>query len=206
MKLKKLICTFLSLVCMICLGIGIRIQNANVAKAEAPTVALTSVDTEYNNTVWGGATMAVGLMFDKNFTAKAYDGNEGAWDAPVIAEVRSYTKINGQSGVIQLSFLVEENKNRIVFLYDNSLLTVPDGQEYTTFTIEAGAPFGGEYLPAITLYLVGGKWQATEPVPDPDPVTESVTVTNIHNRKGDDQRLLIFLSGNDYADVTEEVG
>ena len=166
---------------------------------QEPTVALTSVDTEYNNTVWGGATMAVGLMFDKNFTAKAYDGNEGAWDAPVVAAVKSYTKINGQSGAIQLSFLVEENANRIVFLYDNSLLTVPEGQDYTTFTIEAGAPFGGEYLPAITLYLVEGKWQATEPVADPDPVVENVTVTNIHNRNGGNQRLLIFISNSDYA-------
>ena len=242
MRLKKLICTFLSLVCMLCFGIGISIQNANVAKAEAPTVtvainqynnnvewdatqkrvlldvvdnatgttasftaweaitsvigngvtlngtganlnffggtgdglsviypssledgavfsiaegtvingyafpeftlklvngqwikqansselgtpsvALTSVDTEYNNTVWGGATMAVGLKFDKNFTAKAYDANKGGWEAPVVATVKTYTKINGQSGVIQLSFLVEENANRIVFLYDNSV-------------------------------------------------------------------------------------
>ena len=32
MRLKKLICTFLSLVCMLCFGIGISIQNANVAK------------------------------------------------------------------------------------------------------------------------------------------------------------------------------
>ena len=127
MKFKKLICTILSFVCMICFCLGISIQNTNVAKAEAPTVALTGVDSEYNNTVWGGTQMAVGLMFDKNFTAKAYDGNEGAWDAPVIADVKSYTKINGQSGAIQLSFLVEENANRIVFLYDSSLLTVPEG-------------------------------------------------------------------------------
>ena len=198
MRLKKLICTFLSLVCMLCFGISISIQNANVAKAEAPTVALTKVDTEYNNSVWGGATMAVGLIFDKNFTAKAYDGNEGGFDAPIVSSVKSYTKINGQSGVIQLSFLVEENATRIVFLYDNSLLTVPEGQEYTTFTIEAGAPFGGEYLPAVTLYLVDGKWQATEPVPEPDPVVENVTVTNIHNRNGGDQKLLLFLSNSDY--------
>ena len=199
MKFKKFLCAILSFVCMICLGLGISVQTTNVAKAEEPTVALLKVDTEYNNTVWGGATMAVGLIFDKNFTAKAYDANEGGFEAPVIAAVRSYTKINGQSGVIQLSFLVEENANRIVFLYDNSILTVPEGQDYTTFMIEAGAPFGGEYLPAVTLYLVDGKWQATEPVPDPDPVTESVTVTNIHNRKGGDQRLLLFISNSDYA-------
>ena len=164
-----------------------------------PSVAFTNVDTEYNNYVWGGTTMAVGLMFDKNFTAKAYDANEGSWDAPVIATVKNYTKINGQDGVIQLSFLVEENANRIVFLYDTSYLAVPDGQEYTTFTIEEGAPFGGEYLPAITLYLANGKWQDTEPVPDPDPVTESVTVTNIHNRFGGDQKLLLFISNSDYT-------
>ena len=198
MKFKKLICGILSFVCMLCLGVGISLQNNKTAKAESPTVALESVDTEYNNTVWGGATMAVGLKFDKNFTAKAYDKNDGGFDAPIIADVKSYTKINGQSGAIQLSFLVEENANRIVFLYDSSLLTVPEGQEYTTFTIEAGAPFGGEYLPAITLYFVDGKWQATEPVPDPDPITENVTVTNIHNRKGGDQRLLLFISNSDY--------
>ena len=199
MRFKKFLCAILSFVCMICLGLGISVQTTNVAKAEEPTVALSKVDTEYNNTVWGGATMAVGLIFDKNFTAKAYDANEGGFEAPVIAEVKSYTKINGQSGAVQLSFLVEENANRIVFLYDTSYLAVPDGQEYTTFTIEAGAPFGGEYLPAVTLYLVDGKWQATEPVPAPDPVTENVTVTNIHNRKGGDQRLLIFLSNSDYT-------
>jgi len=78
------------------------LQNNKTAKAESPTVALESVDTEYNNTVWGGATMAVGLKFDKNFTAKAYDKNDGGFDAPIIADVKSYTKINGQSGAIQL--------------------------------------------------------------------------------------------------------
>ena len=199
MKFKKFICAILSFVCMLCLGLGISLQYTHIAKAEAPTVSLTSVDTEYNNTVWGGATMAVGLIFDKNFTAKAYNGNEGGYDAPIISSVKAYTKINGQSNAIQLSFLLEDNKNRIAFLYDNSLLTVPAGQEYTTFTIEAGAPFGGEYLPAITLYLVEGKWQATKPVPAPDPVTENVTVTNIHNRNGGGQRLLLFLSNSDYT-------
>jgi hypothetical protein len=190
---------------MICLGLGISVQTTNVAKAEEPTVTLSKVDTEYNNTVWGGATMAVGLMFDKNFTAKAYDGNEGGFDAPIISAVKAYTKINGQSGAIQLSLLVEENSKRLVFLYDNSLLTVPEGEEYTTLTIEEGAPFGGEYLPAITLYLVEGKWQATEPVADPDPVTENVTVTNIHNRNGGDQKLLLFISNSDYANSNEDL-
>ena len=198
MKFKKFICAIFSLICIICLGLGIGLNSNNIAKAETPTVALTAVDTEYNNTVWGGATMAVGLKFDKNFTAKAYDGN-GGYDAPIIADAKNYTKINGQSGAVHTSFLTEENGQRIVLLYDNSSLTVPEGQEYTTLTIDEGAPFGGEYLPAITLYLVGGKWQATEPTPAPDPVTESVTVTNIHNRKGTDQRLLIFISKSDYT-------
>ena len=204
MKLKKLLCTILSFVCMLCLGLGIGLQTTNVAKAETPTVELTNVDTEYNNTVWGGATMAVGLIFNKNFTAKAYDGN-GGYDAPIIADVKAYTKINGQSGAVHTTFLTEENGTRIVLLYDNSSLTVPEGQEYTTFTIEAGAPFGGEYLPAITLYLVDGKWQATDPADMPDPITESVTVTNIHNRKGSDQRLLIFISNSDYANANTDI-
>ena len=98
-----------------------------------------------------------------------------------------------------MTFLQIENENSITFLYDESLLAVPEGQEYTTFTIEAGAPFGGRYLPAVTLYFNGEVWQTTEPVPDPDPVTESVTVTNIHNRFGGDQKLLIFISNSDYT-------
>ena len=206
MKFKKLICAILSFVCMLCLGLGIGLQTTNVAKAETPTVELTNVDTEYNNTVWGGATMAVGLIFNKNFTAKAYDGN-GGYDAPIIADVKNYTKINGQSGAVHTTFLTEENGTRIVLLYDNSSLTVPEGQEYTTFTIEAGAPFGGEYLPEITLYLVEGKWQATDPADMPDPVVESVTVTNIHNRKGEaeGQRLLIFISDSDYANANADI-
>ena len=179
------------------------------APAKSATVNLSSVDTEYNNSAWGETQNAVGLIFDKNFTAKAYDANPGSWDDPLISAVRGYTSINGQSGAIALSFLVEENKNRIVFLYEKSLLTVPEGQEYATFTIDAGAPFGGEILPAITLYLVDGKWQATEPVPDPDPVTENVTVTNIHNRNGGDQRILLFISNSDYetnnADITAKI-
>ena len=164
-----------------------------------PTVEFTSVDTEYNNTVWGGSTMALGLYFDTNFTAKAYDGNEGGYDAPIIADVKAYTKINGQSGVIQLSFLLAENGNRIAFLYDSSVLTVPEGQEYTTFTIEAGAPFGGRYLPEVTLYLVDGQWKTNKPV------TENVTVTGIHNRAGGDQRLLLFISNSDYATANENI-
>ena len=200
MKIKKIVSFILLLTCMVSLGLSFGVKNAKTAKAQEPTVALTSVDTEYNNTAWyGGPTMAVALIFDKNFTAKAYDGNEGGFDSPVVADVKNYVKINGQSGVIQLSFLLEDNKNRINFLYDESALTLPEGQEYATFTIDAGAPFGGEYLPAITLYLVDGKWQATEPVPDPDPVTENVTVTNIHNRNGGDQRILLFISNSDYC-------
>ena len=194
---------------MVCLGLSFGINNAKTAKAQEPTVALLSVDTEYNNTVWGGNTMAVGIKFDKNFTAKAYDANDGGFDAPIIADVRNYVKINGQAGSIQLSFLVEENANRIVFLYDSSWLTVPDGQEYTTFTIEAGAPFGGQYLPAVTLYLIDGQWSASMPTPEPDPITESVTVTNIHNRAGSDQRLLLFISNSNYdtanADVSAKI-
>ena len=209
MKIKKIVSFILLLTCMVSLGLSFGVKNAKTAKAQEPTVALSSVDTEYNNTVWGGTQNAVGLIFDKNFTAKAYDANPGSWDDPLISAVRGYASINGQSGAIVLSFLVEENKNRIVFLYENSLLTVPEGQEYTTLTIEAGAPFGGEYLPAITLNLVDGKWQATVPVPDPDPVTENVTVTNIHNRNGGDQRILLFISNSDYTgsnvDVTEKV-
>jgi hypothetical protein len=30
---------------------------------------------------------------------------------------------------------------------------------YTTLKIEAGAPFGGRYLPAVTLYFNGETWQ-----------------------------------------------
>lgn len=210
MKIKKIVSFVLLLTCMVCLGLSFLVTDVKTAKAQEPTVALTSVDTEYNNTAWyGGPTMAVALIFDKNFTAKAYDGNEGGFDSPVVADVKNYVKINGQSGVIQLSFLLEDNKNRINFLYDKSALTLPEGQEYATFTIDAGAPFGGEYLPAITLYLVDGKWQATEPVSDPDPVTENVTVTNIHNRNGGDQRILLFISNSDYAtanvDITDKV-
>ncbi|MBR2336992.1 MAG: hypothetical protein IKA61_03505, partial [Clostridia bacterium] len=209
MKIKRIVSFILLLTCMVCLGLSFGINNAKTAKAQEPTVALLSVDTEYNNTVWGGNTMAVGIKFDKNFTAKAYDANDGGFDAPIIADVRNYVKINGQAGSIQLSFLVEENANRIVFLYDSSWLTVPDGQEYTTFTIEAGAPFGGQYLPAVTLYLIDGQWSASMPTPEPDPITESVTVTNIHNRAGSDQRLLLFISNSNYdtanADVSAKI-
>jgi len=167
-----------------------------------PDVSFTNVHSANNNSVWGGSTRAIRLTFDKNFTAKAYDGNEGGYDAPTIADVRYFTKINGQS-LGNFSFLQVENENSITFLYDESLLAVPEGQDYTTFTIEAGAPFGGHYLPAVTLYLVNGQWQANKPV------TESVTITNIHNRYGGDQRLLLFLSESDYGtsntDITAKV-
>ena len=176
-----------------------------------PDVEFVEIHNDNNNSVWGGKTRAVRLTFDKNFTAKAYNGNEGEYDAPVIADVRYFVKINGQS-LGNLSFLQIDNENSITFLYDESLLAVPDGQECTLFTIEAGAPFGGHYLPAVTLYYDAddGVWSATEPVPDPDPITENVSVTGIHNRKGSDQRIIIFIDKSDYAnhnvDITAKVG
>ena len=167
-----------------------------------PDVSFTSVHNDNNNSVWGGTTRAVRLVFSQNFTAKAYDGNDGGFDAPTIAAVRNFTKINGQS-LGNVTFLQVENENSITFLYDESLLAVPAGQDYTTFTIEAGAPFGGHYLPAVTLYLVNGQWRANKPV------AESVTITNIHNRAGSDQRLLLFLSNSNYAtnnaDITAKI-
>ncbi|MBO6264117.1 MAG: hypothetical protein J6N93_07650, partial [Clostridia bacterium] len=163
-----------------------------------PDVEFTGVDTEYNNTVWGDS-MALALNFNANFEAKAYDGNKGGFDSLIISAVKTYTKINGASGAIQLSLLLVDNSNRILFLYDSSLLTVPEGQKYTTFTIEAGAPFGGKYLPAVTLYFVDGKWCENEPV------TEEVTVTNIHDRNGGDQRLLLFISNSDYNTPNTEL-
>ncbi|MBQ8726745.1 MAG: InlB B-repeat-containing protein [Clostridia bacterium] len=199
MKIKKIVSFILMLTCMVCLGLSFGFKNVKTVQAQEPTVNFTKVDTEYNNSVWGGNTMAVGIYFDKNFTAKAYAHNDGGYDDPVIASVKGYTKINGQSGAIQLSFLVEENSTRIVFLYDITTLTVPEGQEYATFTIEAGAPFGGQYLPAVTLYLVDGEWKENKPV------KESVTVTNIHNRAGTDQRLLLFISNSDYATANENL-
>ena len=174
-----------------------------------PDVNFTGVHSD-NNIVWGGSTRAVRLVFSQNFTAQEYDKNEGGFDSPVIASVRHFVKINGQS-LGNVTFVQIPNENSITFLYDESLLAVPAGQEYTEFTIEAGAPFGGRYLPAVTLYYDAddGVWSATEPVPDPDPVTENVTVTNIHNRKGADRRLLLFISNSDYenpnADITAKV-
>ena len=175
-----------------------------------PDVEFVEIHNDNNNSVWGGSTRAVRLVFSQNFTAQAYDGNEGGFDSPVIASVRPFVKINGQS-LGDLTFVQIPNENSITFLYDESLLAVPEGQEYTLFTIEAGAPFGGHYLPAVTLYYDAddGVWSATEPVPDPDPVTENVTVTNIHNRKGDGQKLLLFISNNDYTvgnfDITAKI-
>ena len=55
-----------------------------------------------------------------------------------------------------------ENENSITFLYDENLLTVLSGQTQTVFVIEAGAPFGGRYLPAVTLYFNGEVWQTEE--------------------------------------------
>lgn len=98
-----------------------------------------------------------------------------------------------------VTFLQAENENSITFLYDESLLAVPAGQEYTTFTIGEGAPFGGHSLPKVTLYLVNGKWQTEKPI------AESVTITNIHNRKGSDQRLLLFISNSKYATANADV-
>ena len=198
MKLKKIACTILSLVCMFFLGIGIFMQTpvqTKQAKAETPTVTVEFVGlhSDNNNSVWGGTTRAVRLVFSQNFTAKAYDGNDGGFDAPTIAEVRNFTKINGQS-LGNVTFLQVENENSITFLYDESLLAVPEGQGYTMFTIEAGAPFGGQYLPAVALCLVNGQWQA---------IKSDVTITDIHNRNGGDQRLLLFLSDSDYNATTE---
>ena len=163
MKIKKIVSFVLLLTCMVCLGLSFLVTDVKTAKAQEPTVSFVSIHND-NNTAWGGSetTRTLRLVFSKNFTAKAYDGNEGGYDAPIIADVRQFTKINGQS-LGNLSFLQIENENSITFLYDKSLLAVPEGQDYTTFTIEAGAPFGGEYLPAVTLYLVDDKWQATEP-------------------------------------------
>ena len=161
-----------------------------------PDVEFVGLNSNDNNRVWGGSTRVIRLVFSKNFTAKAYDANEGGFDATVIAAVRNFVKINGQS-LGNLTFLQIDNENSITFLYDESLLAVPAGQDYTTFTIEAGAPFGGHYLPAVTLYLVDGVWCENKPV------TESVTITNIHNRYGSDQRLLFFLSESDYDASTD---
>ena len=163
-----------------------------------PDVSFVGLNSDNNNSVWGGTTRAIRPIFSNNFTAKAYTENEGGYDSPLIADVRYFTKINGQS-LGNVSFLQIENENSITFLYDESLLAVPEGQDYTTFTIEDGAPFGGRYLPAVTLYLVNGKWQAEKPV------AESVTVTNIHNRKGGDQRLLLFISNSDYETANADV-
>ena len=162
-----------------------------------PDVNFTGVHSD-NNIVWGGSTRAVRLVFSENFTAKAYDGNDGGFDAPIIADVRYFTKINGQS-LGDVSFLQVENENSITFLYDESLLAVPEGQDYTTFTIAAGAPFGGRYLSEVTLYLVDGKWCENKPV------TENVTVTNIHNRYGSGQKILLFLSNSDYASANTDI-
>ena len=163
-----------------------------------PDVEFTSVHRDNNNSVWGGTTRAVRLVFSENFTAKAYDGNDGGFAAPVIANVQYFTRINGQS-LGNFTFLQVENENSITFLYDESLLDVPAGQDYTTFTIEAGAPFGGRYLPAVTLYLVNGQWQVNKPV------TENVTVTGIHNRYGSGQKILLFLSNSDYASANTDI-
>ena len=162
-----------------------------------PDVNFTGVHND-NNIVWGGSTRAIRLTFDKNFTAKAYDGNEGGFDAPVIADLRYFVKINGNP-LGNLTFVQMDNENSITFLYDESLLAVPEGQDYTTFTIEAGAPFGGRYLPAVTLYLVDGVWCKNKPV------TKNVTVTNIHNRFGGGQRLLLMIGENDYSSPNTDI-
>ncbi|MBR2336999.1 MAG: InlB B-repeat-containing protein, partial [Clostridia bacterium] len=167
-----------------------------------PDVEFVELHADNNNSVWGGSTRAVRLVFSESFTAKAYDANDGGFDAPVIANVRAFVTINGQS-LGNLTFLQIDNENSITFLYDESLLDVPAGQDYTTFTIEAGAPFGGHYLPAVTLYLVDGKWCENKPV------EESITVTNIHNRYGSGQKILLFLSNSDYdtnnTDITAKI-
>ena len=175
-----------------------------------PDVEFVQIHNDNNNSVWGGATRAVRLVFSDNFNALAYDANEGGFDAPVIAELRNFVKINGNP-LGDLTFVQIDNENSITFLYNENLLAVPEGQEFTLFTIEEGAPFGGHYLPAVTLYfdLDDGVWSATVPVPDPDPVTENVTVTNIHNRNGGGQKLLLFISNNDYTvgnfDITAKI-
>ena len=175
-----------------------------------PDVEFVKIHSDNNNSVWGGSTRAVRLVFSQNFDAKAYDGNEGGFDAPVIADLRYFVKINGNP-LGDLTFLQIDNEDSITFLYDESLLAVPEGQEYTLLTIEAGAPFGGHYLPAVTLYydLDDGVWSATVPVPDPDPVTENITVTTIHNRNGGGQKLLLFISNSDYTvgnfDITAKI-
>ena len=204
MKFKKILSAVLLLICMVSLGLGICFQSPVSAKAEEPTVEFVRIHTDNNNSIWGGSTRAVRLVFSQNFTAQEYDKNEGGFDSPVIASVRPFVKINGQS-LGNVTFVQIPNENSITFLYDESLLAVPAGQEYTEFTIEAGAPFGGHYLPAVTLYFDDGEWSATKPVPDQELVNENVTVTNIHNRNGGDQRLLLFISNSDYEDSNADI-
>ena len=51
MRLKKIACTILSLVCMFFLGLGIILQNPVQAKAEAPTVTV-EINQNGNNVEW----------------------------------------------------------------------------------------------------------------------------------------------------------
>ncbi|MBE7077318.1 MAG: hypothetical protein E7377_01285 [Clostridiales bacterium] len=125
-----------------------------------PDVEFVGIHND-NNMVWGGTTRALRLIFSENFTAKAYDGNQGSFEATVIAAIRPFVKINGQS-LGNLTFLQMDNENSITFLYDESILNVASGKTQTIFTIEEGAPFGGRYLPAVTLYFNGETWQTEE--------------------------------------------
>ena len=177
---------------------GWAVSWTSIPKRGTPDVEFVEIHSANNNSVWGGSTRAVRLTFNKNFTAKAYSANEGGFEAPIIADVRYFTKINGQS-LGDVTFLQAENENSITFLYNESLLAVPEGQDYTTFTIEAGAPFGGHYLPAVTLYFVDGAWCENKPV------TKSVTIDNIHNRNGGGQKLLLFLSESDYGTANTDI-
>ena len=137
-------------------------ETPEVPTLGTPDVEFVEIHAE-NNMVWAGSatTRALRLTFSENFNAKAYEGNDGGFNSSLIADVRNFVKINGQP-LGDLTFLQIDNENSITFLYDVSLLRVPSGKTQTVFTIEAGAPFGGRYLPEITLYFNGENWQVEE--------------------------------------------
>ena len=71
MKLKKIVCTILSFVCMFFLGIGIILQNPVQANAEEPTVTV-AINQGANNVDWDATQKRVLLnVVDKATGAAA---------------------------------------------------------------------------------------------------------------------------------------
>ena len=142
MRLKKIACTILSLVCMFFLGIGIFMQNPVQAKAESPTVTV-AINQSANNVDWDATQKRVMLIVVDKATGE--DASFTPWEF-----FTSSTVTMSGTGAALNSFV--HTGDGLSVIYPS---TIEDG---AVFNIAEGTVINGYVFPEFTVSLVNGKW------------------------------------------------